>query len=69
MALSMDEQRILVEIESRLKADDPGLARRMSSHGRTRQRHSRRTRLIATFLLVMIGISTVMGSAIAYVFA
>lgn len=67
MALSMDEQRILVEIESRLRADDPGLAQRLSGHGQTR--HSRRMRLIAAFLLVVLGISTVLGSAIAYAFS
>src|SRR3982074_1519591 len=30
MALSMDEQRMLAEIERRLAAEDPGLATRMS---------------------------------------
>ena len=34
MALSMDEQRILAEIERRLAAEDPGLAARMSSFRR-----------------------------------
>jgi len=31
MALSMDEQRMLAEIERRLAAEDPGLATRLSS--------------------------------------
>jgi hypothetical protein len=31
MALSMDEQRMLAEIERRLAAQDPGLASRLSS--------------------------------------
>ena len=31
MALSMDEQRMLAEIERRLAAQDPGLANRLSS--------------------------------------
>ena len=31
MALSMDEQRMLAEIERRLAAEDPGLAARMST--------------------------------------
>ncbi len=34
MALSMDEQRILAEIERRLSAEDPGLAARLSSFRR-----------------------------------
>jgi hypothetical protein len=34
MALSMDEQRMLAEIEKRLAAEDPGLATRMSSFRR-----------------------------------
>jgi hypothetical protein len=34
MALSMDEQRMLAEIERRLAAQDPGLAARLSSFKR-----------------------------------
>jgi hypothetical protein len=34
MALSMDEQRMLAEIERRLTAEDPGLATTMSSFRR-----------------------------------
>lgn len=34
MALSMDEQRMLAEIERRLAAEDPGLAARLSSFKR-----------------------------------
>jgi len=34
MALSMDEQRMLAEIERRLTAEDPGLATRLSSFRR-----------------------------------
>jgi hypothetical protein len=34
MALSMDEQRMLAEIERRLAAQDPGLANRLSSFKR-----------------------------------
>jgi hypothetical protein len=34
MALSMDEQRMLAEIERRLAAQDPGLATRLSSFRR-----------------------------------
>jgi hypothetical protein len=36
MALSMDEQRMLAEIERRLAAQDPGLATRLSSFKRPR---------------------------------
>ena len=35
MALSMDEQRMLAEIERRLAAEDPGLATRLSSFRRS----------------------------------
>ena len=34
MALSMDEQRMLAEIERRLAAEDPGLATRLTSFRR-----------------------------------
>lgn len=34
MALSMDEQRMLAEIERRLSAEDPGLATRLASFKR-----------------------------------
>ena len=34
MALSMDEQRILAEIERQLADDDPSLAARLSTFGR-----------------------------------
>ena len=36
MALSMDERRMLAEIERRLAAEDPGLATRLSSFRRPR---------------------------------
>jgi hypothetical protein len=36
MALSMDEQRMLAEIERRLAAEDPGLATKLSSFRRPR---------------------------------
>lgn len=36
MALSMDEQRMLAEIERRLAAEDPGFATRLSSFRRPR---------------------------------
>jgi hypothetical protein len=38
MALSMEEERILTEIASRLSDDDPALARRLVRFGRDRHR-------------------------------
>ncbi|MBO0776263.1 MAG: DUF3040 domain-containing protein [Actinobacteria bacterium] len=38
MALSMDEQRILAQIEQQLSSDDPRLAARLSSFGGTGRR-------------------------------
>jgi hypothetical protein len=43
MALSMDEQRMLAEIERRLAAEDPGLATRLSSFKRPRPAAGLRT--------------------------
>ncbi|TDD63537.1 DUF3040 domain-containing protein, partial [Actinomadura rubrisoli] len=45
MALSMEEQRILTQIEVRLSEDDPRLAHRLSRLGAARR--GRRVRLIA----------------------
>jgi Protein of unknown function (DUF3040) len=63
MALSMDEQRILDEIERALASADPGLATRMSSFG-TRgvlTLRARRIRLLASLgtLLVVAAVSLV----------
>jgi hypothetical protein len=44
MALSMDEQRMLAEIERRLAAEDPGLATRLSSFRRPGPSAGLRTR-------------------------
>ena len=44
MALSMDEQRMLAEIERRLTAEDPGLATRLSSFRRPGPSAALRTR-------------------------
>ncbi|WP_018656262.1 DUF3040 domain-containing protein [Actinomadura flavalba] len=53
MALSMQERRLLAEIEAHLTADDPRLAARLTAHGR---RPPRRTdlRLIAAIVLVAV---------------
>jgi flagellar basal body L-ring protein FlgH len=57
MALSMDEQRILAEIERRLAAEDPGLAARMSSFRRPGPANvfrSARARVIGSLLTVVV---------------
>ena len=55
MALSMDEQRMLAEIERRLAAEDPGLAARLSSFkrpGPTVKLRSPRSRIIGSLFAV-----------------
>ncbi|HWG64636.1 MAG TPA: DUF3040 domain-containing protein [Streptosporangiaceae bacterium] len=57
MALSMDEQRILDEIERRLAGADPGLASRLASFSSNRgglALRVRRARLIASFVTLLI---------------
>jgi hypothetical protein len=57
MALSMDEQRMLAEIERRLAAEDPGLATRMSSFkrpGPVSIFRSARARVIGSLLTVVV---------------
>ena len=58
MALSMDEQRMLAEIERRLAAEDPGLATRLSSFRRARPAGGRlrtaRGRIIGSFCTVVL---------------
>lgn len=66
MALSMDEQRILAEIERRLAAEDPGLAARMSAFRRPSPGNlfkSARARLIGSLLTVVV---VAMVSLMAY---
>ena len=64
MALSMDEQRMLAEIERRLAAEDPGLATRLSSFRRPRpasRLRSTRGKIIGSLctvvLLAVIGLT------------
>jgi hypothetical protein len=64
MALSMDEQRMLAEIERRLAAQDPGLATRLSSFrppGPAARFKTRRGRIVGSIctivLLAVIGIT------------
>ncbi|MBV9382914.1 MAG: DUF3040 domain-containing protein, partial [Streptosporangiaceae bacterium] len=57
MALSMDEQRMLAEIERRLAAEDPGLATRLSSFRRPGPAsvfRSPRARIIASLFTVAL---------------
>lgn len=59
MALPMDEQRILAEIEQQLSRDDPSLAVRLSSFGRGRADRGpgeRRRGIIRLTALVMIAV-------------
>ena len=64
MALSMDEQRMLAEIERRLTAEDPGLATRLSSIRRTGRAAGLRTTrgkivgsICTVVLLAVIGLT------------
>ena len=57
MALSMDEQRMLAEIERRLAAEDPGLAAKLSSFrrpGPAVRFRSTRTRVIGSLFTVAL---------------
>jgi len=57
MALSMDEQRILEEMERKLADDDPLLASRLTSFGRpglTALMRSRRARIVLSFLALIV---------------
>jgi len=71
MALSMDEQRILDEIERSLASADPGLATRMSSFGTPHGVLSvrvRRIRLLASLgtLLVVAAVSLVVYALVPF---
>ena len=57
MALSMDEQRMLAEIERRLAAEDPGLAAKLSSFrrpGPAVKFRSTRSRIIGSLFTVAL---------------
>jgi hypothetical protein len=57
MALSMDEQRILEEMERKLADDDPLLASRLTSFGRPglpALMRSRRARIVLSFLALIV---------------
>ena len=57
MALSMDEQRVLAEIERRLAADDPGLATCLTSFrrpGPATVLRSPRARIVGSLFTVLL---------------
>lgn len=62
MALSMEEQKLLSEIASRLGEDDPRLAARLTAFGSPRPR---RTRLIAAIVVAVVVAATGVAAAIA----
>jgi Protein of unknown function (DUF3040) len=66
MALSIEEQRLLSEIASRLSADDPRLADRLSTLGRTRRRRITIIVAMAVAVLVIVAaIATAMAMAMS----
>jgi Protein of unknown function (DUF3040) len=71
MALSMDEQRMLAEIERRLAAEDPGLAARLSSFrrpGPAVRFRTTRARIIGTFFTIALvaGISLMVYAMVPF---
>jgi Protein of unknown function (DUF3040) len=71
MALSMDEQRILDQIEHGLASADPALATRMASFGASRRittLRMRRLRLVASLmtLLVVASVSVVVYALVPF---
>jgi hypothetical protein len=57
MALSMDEQRMLDELERKLAGDDPLLASRLTTFGRPGLQalmRARRVRILLTFLSLLV---------------
>jgi hypothetical protein len=67
MALSMDEQRMLAEIERRLAAEDPGLATRLSSFRRPGPAAGLRTRRGRLIMLTCMIVVIAIVSAVVYV--
>ncbi|TDC44570.1 DUF3040 domain-containing protein [Actinomadura sp. KC345] len=61
MALSMEEQRILTQIEVRLSEDDPRLAHRLTRLGAPR----RRARTVVLAAAAVIIVLAAIGAAIA----
>ncbi len=63
MALSMDEERILTEIASRLSQDDPALAQRLENFGGPEA--TPRRRIIAAVFVVVFGTVAAVATAVA----
>ncbi|GAA4344212.1 hypothetical protein GCM10023178_57280 [Actinomadura luteofluorescens] len=64
MALSMEEQRILSQIEIRLREDDPRLAQRLARLGTPRGRRARTIVLAAAaVIIVLAAIGAAIGAA------
>jgi hypothetical protein len=64
MALSMEEQRLLSEIASRLGEDDPRLVARLTAFGSPRRR---RTRLVVVLVAAVVVVATGVATAIAVI--
>ncbi|MWA05902.1 DUF3040 domain-containing protein [Actinomadura sp. LD22] len=62
MALSMEEQRILTQIEVRLSEDDPRLAGRLARLGTPR---GRRAKVITAAAVAVVVVLAAAGAAIA----
>ncbi|GLW66393.1 hypothetical protein Arub01_46370 [Actinomadura rubrobrunea] len=65
MSLSMEEQRILAEIETRLSEEDPRLAHRLSKAGaKVGRARRRRIRLIAAVAVAGLAVLTAVAAAV-----
>ena len=72
MALSMEEQRILAEIEQRLAKSEPALAARLASFGRpgpVNVLRSPRVRVLASCVALVCGLSGGSSRNMAQVYA
>ena len=66
MALSMEEQRILAEIEQHLAKAEPALAARMASFGRPGSAHLLRSPRVRILAACMVLVAVTVVSLIAY---
>ncbi|MFB4310339.1 DUF3040 domain-containing protein [Actinomadura sp. GTD37] len=64
MALSMEEQRILTQIEVRLSEDDPRLAQRLARLGTPRGRRARIVVLTAAVIIVLAAVAAGIAAAV-----
>lgn len=63
MALSMEEQRILTQIEVRLSEDDPRLAHRLERLGAPRRRARTAAFAAAAVIIVLAAIAAAIAAA------